>query len=828
MPNEESSVSITIRKGLENSLVIQDMTSVFSNASKDDTDFLKPSYEKAVAAVKSYLDRADKVFEQYKNAESITKKNNILYQSPSNIIAFTGEKGTGKTSAMLSFSNALNSKETIESIGLKSDRKFLVLNPIDPTMLEDNQNILNAVLSRMMNKAQELWNSSSQYDERRISYEEMRNDLVNKFRSCLDEISAMKSSRSIENLDQLQKYGDSAILKDDLTTLVRYLIDFSERNCSFDKKNNILVILIDDTDCQITKGYEVMEDIRRYLTLPNVLILMACDISALHNIILQEYERQFSQFLSINENLHKSLSDIENYSSAYLVKLLPPTNKIYLPDFDTLLKENTHQLDIHYVEEVSKGYNELKKFDYLELDNGQKSFEAKILTYLYKRTYLFFSERIDHCNEILPQTLRGMSQMLHFLSTLQEIPEPSADQLKNLETIEKYIKNNQLPILEKNIDSFEAYFLNEWAVNKLNPDFRDIIVEITKQDSADRITFIYKKLKDYYYFDMNVNTPTYYELDQRLQSISGEITYDNLTPDNNYNNVISSTENKLNVFAVRTTLDILNFKDLIIFTRNSNNSKISPNDYLIRKGSFPNLFYLNKEELPFYSEYQNNELSTEIFMNPLMGISYAFQSGFNSTLSLKSDPRLDSITNYCQKRLAYIIACNYDAKLLIRKTVRKINEETNSEKGMDLNRAIEFIYKEIVSEFNKVNLGMLSNITRVIINDNYNIMRWRTAARQMRNLISHENAGSFKNNEYIITIVNMLPDKYPENKDEREIVRDELDLITGYLKQEEDKTATDIANRISKFLTEHRADIDYARHEYRDLYRDINNYFAKG
>lgn len=827
MPNEESSVSITIRKGLENSLVIQDMTSVFSDASKDDTNFLKPSYEKAVAAVKSYLDRADKVFEQYKNAESITEKNNILYQSPSNIIAFTGEKGTGKTSAMLSFSNALNKKETIKRIGLNSDRKFLVLNPIDPTMLEYNQNILNAVLSRMMNKAQELWNSSGQYDERRISYEEMRNDLVKQFRTCLDEVAAVKSSRPIENLDQLQEYGDSAILKDNLTTLVRYLIDFSEKNCSFDNKNNILVILIDDTDCQITKGYKVMEDIRRYLTLPNVLILMACDISALHNIILQEYEKQFSQFLNRSEDLHKSLSDIENYSSAYLVKLLPPTNKIYLPDFDTLLKENTHHLDIHYVEEDSIEYD-FKKTDYLELDNGQKGFEAKILTYLYKRTYLFFSERIDHCNEILPQTLRGMSQMLHFLSTLQEIPEPSTDQLKNQETIKKFNKNNQLPILEKNIDSFEAYFLNEWAVNKLKPDFRDIIVEITKQDPADRITFIYKKLKDYYYFDMNVNTPTYYELDQRLQSISGEITDDNLTPDNNYNNVISSTENKLNVFAVRTILDILNFKDLISFTRNSSNSKISPNDYLIRKGSFPNLFYLNKEELPFYSEYQNNELSSEIFMNPLMGITYAFQSGFYSNLSLKSDPRLDSITNYCQKRLAYIIACNYDAKLLIRKTVRKINEETSGEKDMNLSKAMEFIYKEIVSEFNKVNLGMLSGITGVIINDNYNIMRWRTAARQMRNLIPHENAGSSKNNDYIITIVNMLPDRYPENKDEREIVRDELDLIAEYLKQEEDKTAADIANRISKFLTEHRADIDYARHEYRDLYRNINNYFAKG
>ena len=71
--------------------------------------------------------------------------------------------------------------------------------------------------------------------------------------------------------------GDSAILKKNLFDLV----DIVNRFClgdSYSKDGTAyLVIPIDDTDCQIQKAHDVMEDIRCYLTIPNTLILMATD-----------------------------------------------------------------------------------------------------------------------------------------------------------------------------------------------------------------------------------------------------------------------------------------------------------------------------------------------------------------------------------------------------------------------------------------------------------------------------------------------------------------------------------------------------------------------
>lgn len=91
-------------------------------------------------------------------------KNVTMLDFSNNIIAFSGDRGQGKSSAMLSFSNLLNNCKKSpyrEFLGnFLSEKNYVVLDRIDPTKLEDNDNILLIILGKIFNKFCNLWNNS--------------------------------------------------------------------------------------------------------------------------------------------------------------------------------------------------------------------------------------------------------------------------------------------------------------------------------------------------------------------------------------------------------------------------------------------------------------------------------------------------------------------------------------------------------------------------------------------------------------------------------------------------------------------------------------------
>lgn len=80
------------------------------------------------------------------NKEEISNKNDILYRSPQNIIAFSGQRGTGKSSVMLSFSDMLSKPNSLQDFcsyyelskecSAVKNKSFITLDPIDPTTME--------------------------------------------------------------------------------------------------------------------------------------------------------------------------------------------------------------------------------------------------------------------------------------------------------------------------------------------------------------------------------------------------------------------------------------------------------------------------------------------------------------------------------------------------------------------------------------------------------------------------------------------------------------------------------------------------------------------
>lgn len=101
-----------------------------------------------------------------------------LYDYPNNIIVFSGERGAGKSSAMLTFVSSLKDKDgqlfqdefLSPMVGCELPKvdpkvvghmlrscRFVDVPPIDPTTLENNGQILTVILARMFRLASSVW-----------------------------------------------------------------------------------------------------------------------------------------------------------------------------------------------------------------------------------------------------------------------------------------------------------------------------------------------------------------------------------------------------------------------------------------------------------------------------------------------------------------------------------------------------------------------------------------------------------------------------------------------------------------------------------------------
>lgn len=718
-------------KGRESSLIIEDAIRSIA-----DNGFLADSYSNAFYALCDYVSRSDRIREELFREKHPSARNGILYRSPQNIIAFSGKRGSGKSSAMLSFSDVLSKSEKLDALcslpgGDNGERaysnlkgkSFVVLDPIDPTTLEQNQSILSVVLSRLLFKAEENWTRHFNFYGSFQDKENKKAELLSSARQCLTGISTIKSKAEVpQELSDLQKVGDSSILKKNLFDFVELFLQFSDTEKSIISKNSILVLQIDDTDCQINQGYEVMEDIRKYLTIPNVLILMATDINQLRQVLIQHYVSVFSS--NLKENFVKK-EKLRHLGEKHLAKLMPPSCVIHLPNIDDIIRDKIGLFELCYYEKEGKEKNLLDPNE--GTDYAGYNFQEVILRFIYKKTHIVFASHDAYANNIIPTTLRGLAYLLSLLSSMDDVPEvdlnkDSFDPSYLVEMLEA-----QFPILERNLDLFEDYFLHDWIQAKLPQDRIEIIEKFSNQAPDQRISFMVKELAAYYgarqsdvwkntsasaYFPLqNYDAPTYVELDELLRTIQGT--------NESYKEIrFRQSEDFYFVFAVRTLLTIKNSRDVLrVKRRTVHNFKQNKRDllifnYLKEKTSLPTGFYLDPVKLYGYqlvggkgiksSDYADSKCfrtkaSKEFFQTAYFHRNGGGEQHFNFTggiiqwLAPKDEDYkgLSQLEVYKVQELAALMAANCDVQEVARKAVARKAKANPTSKRSNLKAAVE-------------------------------------------------------------------------------------------------------------------------------------------
>ncbi|WMJ23714.1 hypothetical protein RBG61_03335 [Paludicola sp. MB14-C6] len=409
------------------------------------------------------------------NSSSNDKKEDFL----NNIIAFCGERGQGKSSAMQTFSKVLkeySTNLTSESVNnlftpdKKPNAKFHVLDSIDPTRLESQDNILKIIVSRIFAEFKKYWKAA----EREKSSIADKNEILTLFQKCYKHIITIKNPSlpkcediSFEDsLEDLARLGDSSNFKKDLQKLIEtfFKIYFSENGY----KNYMLVIQVDDTDLNVKKAYEIVEDIRKYFMIPNVIILMATKIDQLTKAVEQQYRVDFKTLID-NDRIQKY--ELQQMASKYIDKLIPDGRKIYLPEISAVADSSEEQVVLKYLDSKESKVNLLG-------DNHDINFQDTILKYIYKKTGVIFVRPDQGVHQIIPKTMRELVNFLSILGKMEDIKDQTST--KEFIGTDGNVTTENIIIIDKetrlkNISTFEEFLINTWVRNNVDDGYNKFI-----------------------------------------------------------------------------------------------------------------------------------------------------------------------------------------------------------------------------------------------------------------------------------------------------------------------------------------------------------------
>lgn len=434
---------------------------------QNESALMYPAFCKTISAVEQIIKRTHNYHEkQHTNDEQIA---NDLFSYSGNVIVFDAKWGGGKTRTMLSITEFLSDRSANQKYTYSflrdgandiQNAQFYTLPPVAPAIMERGQNILQIVLSRLYSRAQNILKEHSAHFDYRRDQEQTRANLVRAFEDCLRGINGIKNpgSEDVLSISSLQELSDGMSLRRHFHDLVQLILELSSD--SKDKKNNYLILQLDDADSQIKYGYEVLEDVCKYLMIPNLIIFMSCEMQFMAKVVMQEHMVHFKE--SVNNSRILIVDDLLRKSQKYLDKMVPPANVIHLPEIDTLIEERGNEIALSYVEIIDGTETSLIPWS----DRGTWNLQNTILMMIYRKTGIVFCKPNGYLHNFIPRTIRGINQLMYTLGAMKDLP-----QMDNCwESVQSFADClGERNVREKeNLVAFEDYFMNAWLPAKIN------------------------------------------------------------------------------------------------------------------------------------------------------------------------------------------------------------------------------------------------------------------------------------------------------------------------------------------------------------------------
>lgn len=405
-----------------------------------ETSIFSKVYKAAESLINSTIEENRKKRENGENREccgeaDIFAEGNYIC----NIIAFTGKRGMGKSSAMLSFAYALKKNEIFDK------EKFFVLPKIDMSMVTPNESLLDIVLAYM-------WDEYEKIDNNSFPKEETITSLKRKFIDVKDSYMRFKKANKKDYEDELYSVGElkslakSLQLRNSFSSLVCDFLDKGIDKKSVAPSDKYLVLVIDDLDLVSEKPVEVLEQIKNFLSIPQTIVLTTLDIERGILNKLHELEKQFSGRNYFNDSDERVLE----YATDYMAKVIPFNRRIYMPDINEKSNKDNISIDIAQ-------YRQQLGIDYLQDCPERIDYERFCNLLLYRYTGILTDPKMG-CLFDERESLRGIVNGLNALDC-------SIDNSMSLEekeiSVKSWIKKETLVQAEKlNSEVLNNFFLS--------------------------------------------------------------------------------------------------------------------------------------------------------------------------------------------------------------------------------------------------------------------------------------------------------------------------------------------------------------------------------
>ena len=329
----------------------------------------------------------------------------------SNVISFLGERGRGKTSAMLSFLASLDRLKKQGEDGWSKLRecgevKFIRLPYIDAAALAEREFVLDVVLAKMWDMFDDYIKreqSGLQNEELLYCEKKVRDGFVKVRKAYLilkakEDKGGTLASRDEPVASELHELSASMNLRQEFQTLVINYIQMLSYDPSARREPNregYLILAIDDIDMAAKMAQRILEQIRRFLSVPGIVIFMTADISRLKKMCENYYQKFYRKDKGA---LHRFIND-------YLEKVLPYYMRIYMPE----LNENHEGFQI-----------EKTAFANLGLDLGGLSEKEVILKLIADRYGICFDGKRKKRHFLQSDSLRGLVNYFEHFFQIEE------------------------------------------------------------------------------------------------------------------------------------------------------------------------------------------------------------------------------------------------------------------------------------------------------------------------------------------------------------------------------------------------------------------------
>ena len=256
--------------------------------------------------------------------DSQRNDNKIARFGFNNRILILRSGGCGETSLLRYLSEHLPLESNEKD---KEDRSFCVVKyyclPIIVLgSFEYNNDILMTVITNLFSEAKKKMRVTENTGDDVIC-----KDLLNQFEKVLKSLNVIKSERSFYTLESLNQRSDSENLREHMSQLVNRFLEYQGYG-----GESRLVLLMDDILMSVCAP-EMLEQMRKYLEIDNLIIIVSTNIVQLSQIMQENYR---SAFKSAIENNNKAFTfDVEELADKYLLKMFPSSRRVVANSSET-------------------------------------------------------------------------------------------------------------------------------------------------------------------------------------------------------------------------------------------------------------------------------------------------------------------------------------------------------------------------------------------------------------------------------------------------------------------------------------------------------------